>query len=204
MVCYQYRRRLLSRMKDQVGDNADISLAILNRQALGVSNEAGGGERDTHIGIDEISNTLFANKHAIEDDEKEHSETQSSTDTSISKPSFSMLQQAAGPTIGEFIREKIEGVPKEYRDIDSLYEYEDEGNGSITGSLSTICSSIAESEYTIDKLRAAGPELEPFIDLLADDVFESEDEEELDGDSQQAHTGNTQLTPGTLYSQELW
>ncbi len=190
-------------MKYKVGDHADISLAILNRQALGVSNEAGGGERDTHIGIAEISNTLFTNKHAIEDDEKEQSETQSSTDTSISKPSFSIMQQRASPTIGEFIREKIEGIPKEYRDFDSVYEYEEEGNGSITGSLSTICSSIAESEYTIEKLRAAGPELEPFIDLLAD-VLESEEEEDLNGGSQQAHTGNTQLTQGTPYSQELW
>lgn len=202
MVCYQYRRRL-TRLKVQVGDHADISLAILNRQALGVSNEAGGGERDTHIGIDEISNTLFANKHAIDDDEKEYSETQSSTDTSISKPSFSNLQLTASPTIGEFIREKIESVPKEYRDFDSVHEYEEEGNGSITGSLSTICSSIAESEYTIEKLKAAGPELEPFLKLLAD-VLESEEEEDIDGGSQQAHTGNTQLTQATPYSQELW
>lgn len=203
MLSYRYRRKL---RKDRVEDNAnDISLSIFNRQCMGVSNEAGGGERDTHIGIDEISSTLFTNKRAIENDEKQQSESQSSSsseESSIAKIPY-LSERAASPTIGAFIKEKIEGVPKEYRDIDSLYEFEDEGEDSITGSLSTICSSLAGSEYTVEQLREAGPEFEPFIDLLAS-VLESDEEEDSDGGSQQAHTGNTQPTQATLYSQDLW
>ncbi len=203
MLSYRYRRKL---RKDRVEDHAnDISLSIFNRQCMGVSNEAGGGERDTHIGIDEISSTLFTNKRATENDEKQQSESESSSssDASIVKIPYLNIQRAASPTIGAFIKEKIEGVPKEYRDFDSLYEYEDEGEDSITGSLSTICSNIAASEYTVEQLREAGPEFEPFIDLLAS-VLESEEEEDSDGGSQQAHTGNTQPTQATLYSQDLW
>lgn len=191
-----------------MADNIDLSLAILNRQCLGVSNESGGGERDTHFGISEMTTTLFANKHAIEGEKQQQSESSSASDTSIVKLPISTIERANSPTIGAFIKEKIEDIPKEYRDFDSLCEFADEGEGSMAGSLSTICSSLAGSEYTVEKLREAGPEFAPFIDLLAGVLKpkgEGEGEEmEVDEGSQQAHTGNTQPTQGTLYSQEFW
>ena len=173
-----------------------------------ISNEAGGGEVDTHIGVDEISSALFTNRGAIQEEKEEVGGARGSDEDDRNSEGFSVqplskIFRANSPPIDKFIQEKLDGISKDYRDVDSLCEFEDEGSDSETGSLSSICSSSAESVYTIEKLRQAGPEFEPFIDLLT--CLLEEEEEQIDGGSQQAHTGNTQLTQGlTPLSQDLW
>lgn len=64
--------------------------------------------------------------------------------------------------------------------MDSPVEYCDEGSGSGVGSLSSICSSLEEKEerYSLERLRAAGPEFQTIAGLLEGvlgegDYFES-------------------------------
>lgn len=182
---------------DSYENSSQGTLDLLNRQCLVISNEAGGGEQDTVMGMDEWSKSLVKDKQKGKEEINSNS---SSSNTSITKPPI--LARANSPTISAFIHDKIEAVPKEYRDMDSIYEYKEEGTISHTGSLSSICSSV-DSEYTVEKLRQAGPEFAPFVGLLASVL---EEEETIDNDShgsELAHTGNTQ-TQATQYSQEFW
>ena len=63
---------------------------------------------------------------------------------------------------------------------DSPVEYCDEGSGSGVSSLSSICSSLEEEEerYSLERLRAGGPEFQTLAGLLEgvlreEDYFES-------------------------------
>ena len=47
-----------------------------------------------------------------------------------------------------------------------MKEFGEEGGGSDAGSLSSICSSLDEEEYTIERLRDAGPKFEGMTELL--------------------------------------
>ena len=184
---------------DSCENSSQGTLDLLNRQCLVISNEAGGGEQDTVMGMDEWSKSLAPDKQRGKEENKS---TSSSSNTSITKPAFLSLARANSPTISAFIHDKIEAVPKEYRDMDSICEYKEEGTISHTGSLSSICSSV-DSEYTVERLRQAGPEFAPFVGLLASVL---EEEETIGNDcqvSELAHTGNTQ-TQATQYSQEFW
>lgn len=186
------------RLVESCNTNNQNTLDLINRQCIVISNEAGGGEQDTKIGMDEWTK-VFPHKPETENS----SHLSSSSNTSIAKPSFPSSVRANSPTISAFIHEKIEAVPKEYREMDSMEEYRDEGTCSHSGSLSSLCSSV-DSPYTVERLKLAGPEFAPFVNLLTSVLEEEEESNDADSKgSEHVHTGYTQ-TQATNYSQDFW
>lgn len=104
---------------------------------------------------------------------------------------------ASSPTIQAELEERVRSANEDYRSLDSIHEYEDEGECSEASSLSDICAGLEEGhEYTVENLMKAGPQFSQFVCLL-ESIIEEEEEMNDSGDSEIAHTGMTQATPLT-------
>ncbi len=140
-------------------------------QCLVISNDPGGGEQDTPM--DWQRNRVHISP--------------SSSSTSIVKAQLSnSLPRASSPTIQAFIEHEVQAANREELNIDTMTVFCEEGSGSDAGSLSSICSSLEEEEeeYTLDRLRSAGPQFRPLVDLL-EAILE---EDVIDSASEVTHT----------------
>lgn len=140
-------------------------------QCLVISNEPGGGEQDTSM-----------------DWQRNHVRVSpASSSESIVKAQLSnSFPRANSPTIQAFIEQEVEVANHEIPNIDCVVEFCEEGSGSGATSLSSICSSLEEEEeeYTMDRLREAGPKFLPLTDLL-EAILE---EDYVDSASEVTHT----------------
>ena len=107
---------------------------------------------------------------------------------SIQKAQLSVtdMPRANSPTIHAFIEDQLEAANKEIMSVDAVIEYHEEGSGSGVGSLSSICSSLETEEYTLERLKQAGPEFSDLVDLLENVLDDGEDN--LNSSSEVAHT----------------
>lgn len=74
--------------------------------------------------------------------------------------------RATTPDIDCFIEDRVNVANKHISDLDSIREYKDEGMGSPSGSLSSLCPSSDEEPYSIARLRQAGKDFQRVADLL--------------------------------------
>lgn len=160
-----------------------------------------GGQRDQHS--DSASSSCGGGsivKMPIKD-EIDSAVVIENSNTSRLSPS----NRARSPVISAFIDERLKALREEYRDLDSLRNFDDgrrreeEGNISDDGvSLSSTCSYASRDvPYTLEQLRQAGPEFQKFEGLL--EVLEAEHEGLLEEDleSRLVHTGQTQTQTDT-------
>ena len=133
---------------------------LLGRQCLVISNEPGGGEQDTSM---DWSSVHVSRKNF-------HPFPSSSTATVPKNAQIgSPVDRANSPVIHSFIMEQVESADKNLQsktERESVKEFSEEGGGSDAGSLSSICSSLDEEEYTIERLRDAGPKFEGMTQQL--------------------------------------
>ena len=129
-------------------------------QCLVISNDPGGGEEDIHM--DRHHDHVHARVPSAS----------SASMTSIPKAqltnSATELPRATTPTISAIIQQQVAAADREVLNIDGTMQFHDEGDGSIVGSLSSICSTLEDEqeEYTIDRLREAGPNFQPLVSML--------------------------------------
>ena len=139
--------------------------------------EEGGGEADTNIDdVDEANinaDNGLAAEVSIHNLSSEGVSPVSSV-TTLEKTrllqgkasSSSAYPRATTPDIDCFIEDKVNLANKDIMDLDSVREYSDEGLGSPSGSLSSICPSTDEEPYSIARLRLAGKDFQRVADLL--------------------------------------
>lgn len=126
--------------------------------------EEGGGEADTNVddgpaaevSIHDLSSGGVSPVSSVTTMEK-------SRDEASPSPPY---PRATTPDIDCFIEDRVNLANKDIMDLDSIREYCDEGTGSPSGSLSSICPSIDEEPYSIARLRRAGQEFQRVADLL--------------------------------------
>lgn len=150
---------------------------LLGRECLVISNESGGGEQDTTM---DWSSVPISRKNLRL--------APSSSSDSISKAQVELpISRANSPVIQSFIEEQVEAANRELQDTDSLREFCEEGGASDAGSLSSICSSLDDEEYTLERLRNAGPQFEVVAELLGK-ILTSENDIIIDSGSEVART----------------
>ena len=131
--------------------------------------EEGGGEADTHfnegpvaeVSIHELSSGGPSPVSSVTNIEK--------TPLLESDP----YPRANTPDIDCFIEDHVNLANKDITDIDSIRSYNDEGDGSLAGSLSSICTSDDEP-YSLGRLRMAG--FQKIADLLEPVLSEPDSE----------------------------
>ncbi len=104
--------------------------------------------------------------------------------------------RAQSPIISAFIDQRLEMLRQQYPDLDSTRVFADEGECLSTISLNSSCSYQSKgSEYTLERLRKAGPQFQQFVDLL--EMLRADEEEGDDLESRLVHTGLTQTQTQT-------
>lgn len=68
--------------------------------------------------------------------------------------------------VNAFIESRVNEANRNVLDVDSLNNYNDEGDLSEASSLSSICSNTGHEPYTITRLRLAGPDFERIAEFL--------------------------------------
>lgn len=221
MYCYQTakRRRLKYLVRQASVATADTRLEqeMFSRHCLVISNDPGGGEQDTSM-----TRTRWEQRYAPQAQTQTQSSAQwgqqqrdqerhvkfdlsktsyNSSDDSLAEPENVQLVAArastSSPTIQAVLEERLRVANEEYRNLDAIKEYEDEGACSEASSLSDICSGLEGEQYTVEHLLKAGPQFSQFVVLLESIMEEEEDELNDSAGSEVAHTGMTQATPLT-------
>lgn len=100
--------------------------------------------------------------------------------------------RAQSPVISAFINQRLETLKRDYRNLDTVTKYTEEGDNSPNVSLRSQCSYCPEEEpYTTQRLKKAGPEFAKFCKVL--EILETEEENvAMDLESEVVHTGQTQ------------
>lgn len=195
-------------------------LVLTTRDCVIISNDSGGGEQDTTMTDEKWQQSVPTQRKEMTADTSPSSST--SSGASIAKspdveaayvvreqhlqvpttPTRSPQNRAQSPVISAFIDQRLESLRSEYRDLDTLKEFAEEGEGDSKVSLDSSCSyQDKEEAYTLARLQKAGAEFQIFAGLL--EVLGAEEEEEGvdDVESQIAHTGLTQTQTQTTQSQ---
>ena len=160
-----------------IGMGETKEMDLLGRQCLVISNESGGGEQDTAM---DWSSVPLSRKNLRL--------SPASSAASIPKTHVKLpISRANSPIIQSFIEEQVEAANQELQDTDSLREFCEEGGASDAGSLSSICSSLDNEEYTLERLRNAGPRFEGVAELLGN-ILTSENDIIIDSGSEVPHT----------------
>lgn len=145
-------------------------------QCLVISNDPGGGEQDTPVDWDHRYTPLIRVSPA-------------SSHGSIQKHNLELeMPRANSPTIQSFIEDQVEAANKELQEVyslDAVREFGEEGVGSGVSELSSICSDLDLEEYTMERLRNAGPQFVQIAEMLEDILAE---EENIDSGSEATHT----------------
>lgn len=226
MSCY--RTVKTRRLKYLVGQasvaSADTRLEqeMFSRHCLVISNDPGGGEQDTSMTKTRWerryapqaqayaqAHTKSSAQQGQQRDQERHvkfdlsTSLYNSSDDSLAEPVNMELVAArattSSPTIQAVLEERLRVANEEYRNLDAIREYEDEGEGACSeaSSLSDICSGLEGEQYTVDHLMKAGPQFTQFVGLLESIMEEEEEELNDSAGSEVAHTGMTQATPLT-------
>lgn len=137
-----------------------------------ISNEPGGGEQDTSMDWENLRLSPSSSTATVP------------KDAQVGSP----VDRANSPVIHSFIMEQVESADKALQNTtDSVIEFCEEGGGSDIGSLSSICSSLDDGEYTIERLRDAGPKFEGMTEVL-ENLLASERESVIDSGSEVSPT----------------
>lgn len=218
MACYKaaQKRRLkyLVRQAAIASANSRMEQEMFSRDYLVISNDPGGGEQDTAM-----TRTRWESRYAPQATQRNNDNNRNQSpkrhvkfdlsktsynsleDVSVTEPeSVSLIavrESTSSPTIQAVLDERVMAANEEYRNLDAIREYEEEGACSEASSLSDICSGLEVEEYTVEHLMRAGPQFSQFIGLL-ESIAEEEEERNDSGDSEIAHTGMTQATPLTI------
>lgn len=208
----RYTKRKFSLLHADEMTSTPSELLFATRDCVVISNDAGGGEQDTTM-TDEKWQRSVPIPH--KDIPGESPTTSSSSGNSISKPraaeerkteqqkqmgnhsqNHSPLVRAQSPVISAFIDRRLEALRTEYPNIDSIQVFADEGGCVSRVSLNSFCSyQPKEEEYTLERLKQAGPEFQKFAGLL--EVLATDEEEGVDLESEVVHTGLTQTQTET-------
>ena len=106
------------------------------------------------------------------------------------------LARAQSPIISAFIDQRLEDLRQQYPDLDSMKVFADEGDCASNVSISSSCSYHSKgSEYTLERLKKAGPEFQKFVGLL--EMLTVDEDEGDDLESRLVHTGLTQTQTQT-------
>ena len=225
MLCYKTaKKRQLKYLVRQVSiASADsrIEQEMFSRHGLVITNEPGGGEQDTSMTTTRweqryapapsraTSSRATPNRNQERHVKFDLSKTAyNSSNDSIAEPENVPVVianpgriTASSPTIQAELEERVRSANEGYRSLDSIQEYEEEGEYSEASSLSDICAGLEQGhEYTVEHLMKAGPQFSQFVGLLESII----EEEEMNDDSEEsviAHTGMTQATPLTGMTQ---
>lgn len=186
-------------------------MVLATRDCVVISNDAGGGEQDTTMTDEKWQQSVpIPRKETLK---VSSSSSTTSSELSIGKPeiveetvSKQQLQQqlmvndatnetfqarAKSPVISAFIDQRLEALRKEYPDHDSVRVFADEGECVSKVSLNSFCSyQSKEEQYTLERLKRAGPEFQRFAGLL--EVLAADEDEVVDTESEVVHTGLTQ------------
>ena len=213
------RRRLKYLVRQTSVASADTRLEqeMFSRHCLVISNNPGGGEQDTSM-----TTTRWERRYAPQAQAQAHAQLSSqrgqerdqkrrvkfdlsttsynSSNDSLAEPENLQLvatrTTTSSPTIQAVLEERLRVANEEYRNLDAIREYEDEGTCSEASSLSDICSGLEGEQYTVEHLMRAGPQFSQFVGLL-EIIMEEEEELNDSAGSEVAHTGMTQATPLT-------
>jgi hypothetical protein len=221
MLCYKTakRKRLkyLVRQASIASADSRVEQEMFSRHGLVITNEPGGGEQDTSMTTTRweqryiptphrtTSTTTTPNRNQERHVKFDLSKTSyNSSNDSIAEPERVPVVianpgrvSASSPTIQAELEDRVRSANEDYRSLDSIREYEEEGECSEASSLSDICAGLEEGqEYTVEHLMKAGPQFSQFVSLL-ESIIEEEEEMNDSGESEIAHTGTTQATPLT-------
>ena len=220
MLCYKMakKRRLkyLVRQASIASADSRIEQEMFSRHGLVITNEPGGGEQDTSM-----TTTRWERRYAPAPSRTTPNQNQerhvkfdlsktayNSSNDSIAEPESVPVVivnpgriTASSPTIQAELEERVRNANEGYRSLDSIREYEEEGQCSEASSLSDICAVLEEGhDYTVEHLMKAGPQFSQFVGLL-ESIVEEEEEMNDSEESVIAHTGMTQATPLTGMTQ---
>ncbi len=201
MICWKKRNNRKFNLTHSVTPTTS-EIILSTRDCVIITNDDGGGEEDTNM-TDENW------KRSCQLPRKEPLAMSDSSDSSnsINEPLTQEIQnneicppvlaRAKSPVISAFIDKRLEVLRNEYRDIDSIREFEDEGDLSSNITLDSVCSyaPVDEEEYTVERLKKAGPEFHKFVGLL--EALTAEEEGDMDMESEIVHTGQTQTQTQT-------
>ncbi|MCG8622321.1 MAG: hypothetical protein MJE68_10055 [Proteobacteria bacterium] len=219
------RLKYLVRQASIASADNRIEQEMFSRHGLVITNEPGGGEQDTSMTTTRweqryvpmparqtikattmTSTTTTPNRNQERHVKFDLSKTSyNSSNDSIAEPENVPVVianpggriSASSPTIQAELEDRVRSANEEYRSLDSIREYEEEGECSEASSLSDICAGLEEGqEYTVEHLMKAGPQFSQFVSLL-ESIIEEEEELNDSGESEIAHTGMTQATPLT-------
>ena len=226
MLCYKgaQKRRLKYLVRQASVASADDRMEheMFSRHCLVISNDPGGGEQDTAMTRSRWEQRYAkqpANQNDRDDESLERAEqeeerdknqerhvkfdlskTSYKSDESIGEPEnislVALRERTSSPTIEAVLEDRVRMADEQYRNLDAIREYEEEGACSEASSLSDICAEVEGEEYTVDHLMKAGPQFAQFVSLL-ESIVEEEEELNDDGGSEIAHSGMTQATPLT-------
>ena len=208
MYCYKkiQKRRLKYYVRQASFASADnrMEQELYSRHCLVISNDPGGGEQDTAMTRDR-----WEQRYAPQGDQTRErhvkfdlSKTSYNSDGSTGEPEnvpvvdVAAVARTSSPTITAVLEDRLREANEQYRSLDTIQEYEEEGTCSQASSLSDICFDIDREQYTMEHLMKAGPQFSQFVGLL-ESIIEEEEEMNDSGDSEVAHTGMTQTTPLT-------
>lgn len=226
MLCYKTAKKrhlkYLVRQASIASADSRIEQEMFSRHGLVITNEPGGGEQDTSMTTTRweqryvsmptphttkaTTTTTTPNRNQERHVKFDLSKTSyNSSSDSIAEPENVPVVianpggriSASSPTIQAELEDRVRSANEDYRSLDSIREYEEEGECSEASSLSDICAGLEEGqEYTVEHLMKAGPQFSQFVSLL-ESIIEEEEEMNDSGESEIAHTGMTQATPLT-------
>ena len=217
MLCYKTTRsrrlKYLVRQASIASADSEIEQEMFSRHGLVISNEPGGGEQDTSMTTPRWEQRYApAPRRTPNRNQERHvkfdlsNTAYNSSNDSLAEPeNVSMVitnpgrMTASSPTIQAELEERVRKANEDYRNLDTIHEYEEEGNCSAASSLSDICAGLEaeeDEEYAVESLINAGPQFSQFVSLL-ESIVEEEEEINDSGESEVAHTGMTQATPLT-------
>ena len=172
-----------------------------------ISNDEGGGEQDTTMNNERweqscklsrketigVPSSSGSSNNSIQKSPITDTPKVVHTELSVAQPP---IARAKSPVISAFIDQRLEKLRGDYRELDSIKEYVDEGGDSSNTTLDSYCSWMPEEEeYTIERLRKAGPEFQKFERVL--EVLVADEDDMVDSESEIVHTGQTQTQTQT-------
>lgn len=216
MLCYKTarKRRLkyLVRQASVASAESHLEQEMFSRHGLVISNEPGGGEQDTSMTTTRWEQRYAPQAraqsphHNQEQTQERHVKfdlsrtSYNSSNNSLAEPEnvrlISGRTSTSSPTIQAVLEERVMAANEQYRNLDAIREYEEEGACSEASSLSDICAGLEGEQYTVEHLMKAGPQFSQFVGLL-ESIEEEEEELNDSAGSEVAHTGMTQATPLT-------
>ena len=221
MICWKHCTSRKYRLHSNGINSTHTELVLATRDCVVISNDDGGGEQDTTMTEEKWQQSIPLPRKTMDEDEKQPASSSSSESSVIRKqpitdnevivnpgammgaggvedeiPPPSVVSavttgRAQSPIISAFIDERLEQLRQQYRDLDSMHVFSEEGECTSVVSLNSSCSyESKDSEYTLERLQKAGPEFQKFAGLL--EMFQVDEEEGDDVESRLVHTGLTQ------------